>query len=277
MLESINIQDLTDVYIIPWAINIVMVLAIFLVGRKIAHILLNIVDKMLNKAGMDTMLVGFVHSILNALLLLFIIIASFDQLGVDTTSFIALIGAAGLAVGLALQGSLQNFASGVLLIVFRPFKVGHFIEAGGAAGVVEEIGIFSTRMRTGDNREIIVPNGAIYGGTITNNSARATRRIDMVFGISYDDDIRKAKQIMQSIIDADERILKEPETLIAVGELANSSVNFNVRPWVNTADYWTVKFDLTEKIKLAFDDNGITIPYPQMDLHISKSANQQDS
>ncbi len=272
MLESLNIQELTDVYVIPWAINVAMALAIFIIGRWVAGILLDVVDKMLNKAGMDPMLVGFVHSILNALLLLFIIIASLDQLGVNTTSFIALIGAAGLAIGLALQGSLQNFAAGVLLIIFRPFKVGHFIEAGGASGVVEEIGIFSTRMKTGDNREIVVPNGAIYGGTITNNSARDTRRIDMVFGISYDDDLRKAREVMQSIIDADERILKKPEALIAVGELANSSVNFNVRPWVNTADYWAVKFDLTEKIKLAFDDAGISIPYPQMDVHLDKSA-----
>ena len=271
MFESNNIQELIELYAIPWGINIIFALAIFFIGRFIARLLLNIVDKVLNKAGMDPMLVSFVHSILNALLLLFIIIASLDQLGVDTTSFIALIGAAGLAVGLALQGSLQNFASGVLLIVFRPFKVGHFIEAGGATGVVEEIGIFSTRMKTGDNREIIVPNGAIYGGTITNNSARDTRRIDMVFGIGYDDDIRKAKAIMQEIIDADERILKEPAALIAVGELADSSVNFNVRPWVNAGDYWAVLFDLNEKIKLAFDDNGISIPYPQMDLHLNQS------
>ena len=160
MPETSNIQELIDLYVIPWGINIVMALAIFIVGRWIAKALLNVVDRMLNKAGMDPMLTSFVHSILNALLLLFIIIASLDQLGVDTTSFIALIGAAGLAVGLALQGSLQNFAAGVLLIVFRPFKVGHFIEAGGASGVVEEIGIFSTRMKTGDNREIIVANGA---------------------------------------------------------------------------------------------------------------------
>ncbi|MDX8404820.1 MAG: mechanosensitive ion channel, partial [Mariprofundus sp.] len=170
MPDSSELQQLLDVYIIPWGVNIALAAAIFFVGRRIAGIVLNIVDKLLNKAGMDSMLVGFVHSILNELLLLFIIIAALDQLGVNTTSFIALIGAAGLAVGLALQGSLQNFASGVLLIIFRPFKVGHFIEAGGAAGVVEEIGIFSTRMKTGDNREIIVPNGAIYGGTITNNS-----------------------------------------------------------------------------------------------------------
>jgi small conductance mechanosensitive channel len=270
MPETSNIQEFIDLYAIPWGINIVMALAIFFVGRWIAKALLNVVDKMLNKAGMDPMLVSFVHSILNALLLLFIIIASLDQLGVDTTSFIALIGAAGLAVGLALQGSLQNFAAGVLLIVFRPFKVGHFIEAGGATGVVEEIGIFSTRFKTGDNREIIVPNGAIYSGTITNNSARPTRRIDMVFGIGYDDDIRKAKEIMQDIIDADERILKDPAPLIAVGELADSSVNFNVRPWVQSADYWGVYFDLNEKIKIAFDDNGISIPYPQMDVHLNK-------
>lgn len=271
MFDSSNIQELINLYIIPWGINIVMAIAIFVIGRWVARILLNVVDKMLRKAGMDTMLVDFVHSILNALLLLFIIIAALDQLGVDTTSFIALIGAAGLAIGLALQGSLQNFASGVLLIVFRPFKVGHFIEAAGVSGVVEEIGIFSTRLKTGDNREIIVPNGAIYDGTITNNSARDTRRIDMVFGIGYDDDIRKAKEIMKAILDADERVFEEPAALIVVGELADSSVNFNVRPWVKAADYWAVKFDVTEKVKLAFDDAGISIPYPQMDVHINKS------
>jgi len=270
MPDSLNIQDIINTYVIPWGINIIMALAIFVIGRWIAGMLLTVADKMLKKAGMDDMLISFVRSILNALLLLFIIIASLDQLGVDTTSFIALIGAAGLAVGLALQGSLQNFASGVLLIVFRPFKVGHFIEAAGVSGVVEEIGIFSTRMKTGDNREIIVPNGAIYGGTITNNSARDTRRIDMVFGIGYDDDIRKAKAIMQSILDADERVLKEPKPLIAVAELADSSVNFNVRPWVKAGDYWGVKFDVTEKIKLAFDDAGISIPYPQMDVHLDR-------
>lgn len=271
MPDASSIQDIINAYIIPWGINIVLALAIFIVGRWVARMLLGVAEKMLRKAGMDEMLINFVHSILNALLLLVIIIAALDQLGVDTTSFIALIGAAGLAVGLALQGSLQNFASGVLLIVFRPFKVGHFIEAGGVAGVVEEIGIFSTRMKTGDNREIIVPNGAIYGGTITNNSARDTRRIDMVFGIGYDDDIRQAKELMASIIEADERVLKDPAPLIAVSELADSSVNFVVRPWVNSGDYWGVKFDLTEKIKLAFDEAGISIPYPQMDLHLDNS------
>jgi len=173
--DSANIQEMINLYLIPWSINIAMALVIFVIGRWLAGMLLNVVDKILVRAKMDAMLVSFVHSILNALLL-FIIIAALDQLGVDTTSFIALIGAAGLAVGLALQGSLQNFAAGGLLIIFRPFKVGHFIEA---TGVVEEIGIFSTRLNTGDNREIIAPNGAIYDGTITNNSACDTRRIDM--------------------------------------------------------------------------------------------------
>lgn len=267
-MNNINLDKLVDTYALPWGINIAMALAIFFIGRWIAHILLNLIARLMNKAGTDPILIGFVSSITNAILLLFIIIAALDQLGVDTTSFIALIGAAGLAVGLALQGSLQNFAAGVLLIIFRPFRVGNFIEAAGTAGVVEEIGVFSTRMKTGDNREIIVPNGSIYGGTITNFSARDTRRIDMVFGIGYDDDLRKARGIIESVIAADERILKDPAPLVAVGELADSSVNFNVRPWAATSDYWAVRFDLTEKIKLAFDDAGITIPYPQRDVHI---------
>ena len=271
MLKGLDFQQIADHYIIPWGINILMAVAIFVIGRWIARILLNITGRMMKKSGMDPMLISFVHSILNALLLLVIIIAALDRLGVNTTSFIALIGAAGLAVGLALQGSLQNFAAGVLLIVFRPFKVGHYVEAGGAAGVIEEINICSTRMKTGDNREVIVPNGAIYSGMITNYSARDTRRIDMVFGIGYGDDIRKAREIMKGILDADERILKDPEPLIAVGELANSSVNFNVRPWVNSSDYWNVRFDLTEKIKLAFDEHGISIPFPQMDVHLDKA------
>ncbi|MET0049168.1 MAG: mechanosensitive ion channel domain-containing protein [Sedimenticola sp.] len=271
MLESLDLNQLVTTYAIPWAINIALAVAIFVVGRWIAKAIVKLAGKLLAKAGMDDILVNFVTSIANAILLLFIIIAALDQLGVDTTSLIALLGAAGLAVGLALQNSLQNFAAGVMLIIFRPFKTGDFVEAGGTMGVVESISIFSTIMRTGDNREVIVPNGSIYNGTITNYSARETRRIDMVFGIGYDDDIKKAKEIMESIIKADERVLADPEPLIAVAELADSSVNFNVRPWVKSGDYWAVKFDLTEKIKIAFDENGVSIPYPQMDLHIDKS------
>jgi small conductance mechanosensitive channel len=270
MPESINFSQILSTYIVPWGINLILSLAIFVIGRWVARLLMKLVKKLLTKTRMDEILINFIVSISNSILLLFIIIAALDQLGVDTTSLIALLGAAGLAVGLALQNSLQNFAAGVMLIIFRPFKNGDFIEAGGTSGVVESISIFSTIMRTGDNREVIVPNGSIYNGTITNFSARETRRIDMVFGIGYDDDIKKAKEILRDILASDERVLKEPEPLVAVAELADSSVNFNVRPWVSSGDYWAVRFDLTERIKLAFDEQGISIPYPQMDVHLDK-------
>lgn len=270
-VTSIDVAGLVDTYVIPWGINIIFALLIFVVGKFLVGVITNLVKKLMGKARVDGILVNFIGSIIRTVLLLFVVIAALDQLGVDTTSLIALIGAAGLAIGLALQGSLQNLASGVMLIVFRPFTDGDFVEAGGTMGVVEEIGIFTTKMRTGDNKEVIVPNGQIFGGIITNYSKRDTRRVDMVFGIGYGDDIRKAKQVITDIIAADERILKDPAPLIAVGELADSSVNFNVRPWVNSSDYWSVYFDLNEKIKLAFDDNGISIPFPQMDVHIEKS------
>jgi small conductance mechanosensitive channel len=256
--------------VLAWLINIAIAIVILVVGRIAVKWLVKLVRKLMIRAELDPILVNFLSSIANAVLLLFVFIAALDQLGVDTTSLIAILGAAGLAIGLALQGSLQNFAAGVMLIVFRPFKLGDFIEAGGVVGVVEKISIFSTEMKTGDNREIIVPNGQIYSGAITNYSARETRRIDMVFGIGYNDDIRKAKQIMMDILEAHELVLKDPAPVILLAELADSSVNFNVRPWVNSGDYWPVRSDLIEKIKLAFDENGISIPYPQMDVHTDK-------
>ena len=276
MLDKLNkVIDLSQVvsnYLIPWAINIALALAIFIVGRMIARGMIALAKKLLEKAKMEVILINFVTSILSSVLLLIVIIASLDQLGVDTTSLIAMLGAAGLAVGLALQGSLQNFAAGVMLIIFRPFKDGDYIEAGGTAGTVEHINIFNTLIKTPDNREVIVPNGAIYGGIIVNYSAKDTRRIDMVFGIGYGDDIKKAKDLLTNIVQADERILKDPEPLVAVGELADSSVNFKVRPWVKSSDYWDVHHDLNEKIKLAFDENNISIPFPQMDVHMDKVA-----
>ncbi len=270
-VTKIDIPGLIDTYVIPWGLNILFAVIIFIVGKWLVGVITRLVKKLMTKAHMDNILVNFIGSIISSVLLLFVVIAALDQLGVNTTSLIALIGAAGLAIGLALQGSLQNLASGVMLIVFRPFKDGDFVEAGGTMGVVEQIGIFTTQMRTGDNKEVIVPNGQIFGGTITNYSKRETRRVDMVFGIGYGDDIRKAKEVITSIIEADERILKDPAPLIAVGELADSSVNFNVRPWVNSGDYWGVYFDLNEKIKNAFDDNGISIPFPQMDVYLQKT------
>ena len=272
MLENIDLNNIFTDYIIPWGINIIFALAIFIIGRIVIRIITNVITKFLGKSGWDEILINFLSSIIYSLLLLVVIIASLNQLGVDTTSLIALIGAAGLAVGLALQGTLQNFAAGVMLIIFRPFKTGDFVEAGGCAGIVENVSIFNTVMRTGDNKEVTIPNGAIYGGTITNYSAKPTRRVDLVFGIGYDDDIKKAKAILEQLMNDDERILSDPAPLVAVGELADSSVNFNVRPWVNSADYWGVYFDLTENVKLAFDAAGISIPYPQMDVHSQKVA-----
>lgn len=271
MLENIKIQDLITTYAIPWGINIVTALIIFVVGKFVIGVITSVAGKLMARAGVDNILVEFISSIIKAVLLLFIVIAALDQLGIDTTTLVALIGAAGLAIGLSLQSTLQNLAAGVMLIIFRPFKGGDLIEASGVLGVVEKISIFNTIMRTGDNREIIVPNASIYGGTITNFSARDTRRVDMVFGIGYDDDIRKAKDIIKQILSSDERVLSDPEPLIAVGELADSSVNFNVRPWCKSGDYWGVYFDTHEKIKLSFDEEGISIPYPQMDVHTAKA------
>jgi small conductance mechanosensitive channel len=253
-----------------WIINILFAIAIVLIGRIAVKWIIKLVRKLMVRADIDPLLINFASSIINALLLLFVFIAALDQLGVDTTSLVAIIGAAGLAVGLALQGSLQNFAAGVMLIVFRPFKIGDFVEAGGQAGVIEQISIFSTTMRSGDNKEIIVPNGQIYSGAITNVSAKETRRIDLVFGIGYDDDMLKAKEIMERILLSHQLVLAEPAPAVAVAELADSSVNFNVRPWVKSGDYWKVRSEIIEQVKLAFDEEGISIPYPQMDIHTDK-------
>ncbi len=272
MFSGLDIEKMVDIYVVPWSINIALAIVIFIVGRLVAKGLVKVIERLLRNAKVDAMLIDFIGSIAKAVLLLFVIIASLDKLGVNTNSLIAMLGAAGLAVGLALQGSLQNFAAGVMLIIFRPFKTGDFVEAGGTTGTVEKITIFNTIMLTPDNREIIIPNGAVYSGTITNFSARDTRRIDMVFGISYGDDIKKAKDILIQAMESDERILKDPAPMVALAELGDSSVNFMVRPWVNRADYGTVKYALTEHIKLAFDENGISIPFPQMDIHMDQAA-----
>lgn len=272
MFEDLNIEAMANTFIFPYAANIALAIVIFIVGRCLANTLTDVVVRLLKKSRMDDMLISFVASITKTILLLFVAIAALNKLGIDTTSLIALLGAAGLAVGLALQNSLQNFAAGVMLIVFRPFKAGDFVELAGVAGVVENIGIFSSVLRTGDNRELIIPNGAIYGGIITNYSARSTRRVDMVFGVAYDDDLKAAKELLRSIILADDRVLSDPEPVVAVSELADSSVNFIVRPWVKSADYWPVLWDTTEKVKLEFDAQGLSIPYPQMDIHMPEKS-----
>jgi small conductance mechanosensitive channel len=273
MFKAINTENLISTYLVPWGINLGLALLIFFVGRLVSKVLVKVIKNILSKSNLNPILIDFIGSIANAILLLVVIIASLNQLGVDTTSLIALIGVAGLAIGLSLQGSLQNFAAGVMLITFRPFKAGDYVEAGGTSGVIEKINIFSTTMRTPDNKEVIVPNGRIYDDIITNYSARDTRWVDMVFGISYEDDIKKAKKIINDIILTDTRILEDPEPVIAVGELADSSVNIYVRPWVGTDHYWPVYFELNEKIKYALDNNGISIPYPQMDVHMMRVVN----
>lgn len=264
-------------YIAPWSVKIMVALLIFLIGQLVAKVVARVLGKVLSHTKLDNILVGFIQSLVNALLMVFVIVAALDQLGVNTNSVIAVLGAAGLAIGLALQGSLQNFAAGFMLLIFRPFKAGDFVEAAGTAGSIEKIGIFSTTMHTGDNKEVIIPNGSIYSGNIINYSKRSTRRIDMIFSIGYSDDIRLARDVIARIISEEPRVLPQPEPLIAVGELGASSVNFFVRPWVKTDEYWAVKFDLTEKIKLAFDDNGITIPFPQMDIHWTKPPAQESA
>lgn len=261
-----------DLYIIPFAINLIVAIVIFIIGKMVVNVLVNLVGKLLGRSKYDPMLIDFLKSIVKAVLMLFVIIAALGRLGIDTTSLIAILGAAGLAIGLSLQGSLQNFAAGIMLLVFKPFKSGDFVDAGGAMGTVKSISIFTTVMNTPDNKEIIVPNGAIYGGNITNFSAKDTRRVDMVFGIGYGDDLKKAKSILQDMVEADERILKDPAPQVAVSELGDSSVNFVVRPWVNSGDYWGVLFDFTEAVKMRFDAEGISIPFPQMDVHVHKDS-----
>lgn len=271
MPESFDMETIISLYLVPWGIKIVLALVIFYVGRWVVGIIVSALDKLFRARQMDEMLVRFISSIIRWVLLLFVVIAALSQLGIDTTSLIALLGAAGLAIGLALQGSLQNFAAGVLLIIFRPFKKGDYVEVGGDSGTVDAISIFTTTLLTPDNKVVIVPNGAVLANSITNYSAMPTRRVDMVFGISYDDDLLKAKSLLEEIVSADERVLPEPAPVVALGELADSSVNFLVRPWVNAGDYWGVLWDTTETVKLRFDEAGLSIPYPQMDLHLDKT------
>ena len=264
-------SNLLDTIIVPWGIRIALALVIFYVGRMVVGTIVKIAEKFMVARGTDDILIKFLCSILRWVLLLFVVIAALSQLGIDTTSLIALLGAAGLAIGLSLQSSLSNFASGVMLIVFRPFTKGNFVEVAGTSGSVDKISIFTTTLTTPDNKEVIVPNGAVIGNNIINYSARDTRRVDMVFGIGYDDDIKKAKALLEEIITSDDRVLADPAPVVALGELADSSVNFLVRPWVNAADYWGVLWDTTETVKLKFDEAGISIPYPQMDVHVDKS------
>ena len=250
--------------------DLIVAIIIFVVGRWVAKWLARLTEKAMQRADADVTLVTFVRSIVYIALLTFVVMAAIAKLGIQTTSFIAVLGAAGFAIGLALQGSLGNFAAGVMLIIFRPFKAGDFVEAAGISGVVEEIKIFTTTLKTGDNKTIIVPNASITSSTIVNYSAKDTRRVDLTVGVGYGDDIDKVREVLSGIISADDRIMSEPAPMIAVAELADSSVNFAVRSWVKSSDYWPVFFHLNETIKKRFDEEGISIPFPQQDVHLHK-------
>jgi small conductance mechanosensitive channel len=257
---------------LDFAINTVTAIAIFLIGRIVVRFLTRGMRKIMEQQDVDKTLVSFASNFVGMVLLAFVIIAAIGALGVQTTSFIAVLGAAGLAIGLALQGSLSNFASGVLIVLFRPYKVGDWIEAAGVSGSVEEVQILTTVLKTGDNKQVIVPNSQIMNSIITNYSANDTRRIDMIVGVSYDDDLDQVRKTLEELIAADDRVLDDPACTIAVSELADSSVNFIVRPWTATADYWGLKLDLTEAIKKRFDKEGISFPFPQQDVHLYKAS-----
>ncbi|MCK9276424.1 MAG: mechanosensitive ion channel [Syntrophales bacterium] len=253
-----------------YGLRIIAAVLIFVVGRWIARFLTNMIEKLMKKRCVEATLVSFVGHLLYTVLLIVIIIAALNQLGVQTTSFIAIIGAAGLAIGLALQGSLANFAAGILIIIFHPFKAGDYIEGAGTAGVVESVQMFTTQMKTPDNRTIIVPNAKLTSDNIVNYSIKEDRRLDLVFGVSYADDLQKVRDVINRVLSRESRILPEPAPMVGILELADSSVNFAVRPWVKGGDYWPVRFDLIENMKKAFDAEGISIPFPQTDVHLHK-------
>lgn len=251
-----------------YAFSLLMALLIFVIGKWIVNKIVGLLGKVLRKVkGMDITLIKFLENIVYYALMIVVLLTSLGKLGVETTSFLAILGAAGLAIGLALKDSLGNFASGVMIIMFKPFKVGDAVTAAGVTGTVSEVGIFNSIFTTPDNQKIIIPNGAITSGSIININAHDTRRVDLVVGIGYEDDIKKTKEVLNNIISSHEKVLIDKGITIAVSELADSSVNFVVRAWVKTPDYWDVKFNLTETIKLRFDEEGISIPFPQQDVH----------
>ena len=252
---------------------ILMALIIFVVGKWIAGAIKNKLRSTMDKRNVDPALISFGTSIIYYVLMIAVVLAAVQQVGFQTTSLVAVLGAAGLAVGLALQGSLSNFASGVLIIMFRPFKIGDFIDAGGQAGVVQEIGVLVTIMKTPDNKKIIQPNSAIMSGAIVNVTANDTRRVDMTVGVSYSDDLDKVQNIILDVLNADSRVLQDPAPQVVVAEMADSSVNFNVRPWCATGDYWGVFFDFQKTIKQRLDQEGVSIPFPQQDVYMHQVAN----
>lgn len=255
-----------------YTLSIVAAIAILIIGKYAAKFMRNLLQKLLRKSNLDAAIVSFLGNLFYGLLLTLVVLMALGELGVQTTSFIAVVGAAGLAIGFALKDSLSNFASGVMILINKPFGIGDYIEAGGTAGTVNEIKLFATKLKSPDNKVIFVPNSSIIGGIITNYSAEETRRVDMEFGIGYNDDIDKAKEVILKLLSKDDRVLKDPTPQIVVGSLGDSSVNIRVRPWVRKENYWGFFFDMTENVKKQFDAEGISIPFPQRDVHLFQQS-----
>lgn len=264
-----KITDQLIVFATTYGLKVLGAILILILGRFFAGIARKIVRRVTKRANLDDSVRSFLSSLVYFLVIAFAVIAALAKFGMQTASFVAVLGAAGFAVGFALQGSLSNFAAGIMILIFRPFKIGDFIEAAGIFGMVKDIHLFNTVLATPDNVKIIVPNGKVYGDVIKNISGYDTRRVDLVFGIGYSSSISKAYDVIRSILKQDKRILPEPETQVAVSELADSSVNFVVRPWVKSENYWSVKFDITRQVKEAFDSEGIEIPFPQHVVHMA--------
>ncbi|MDR5857838.1 mechanosensitive ion channel [Halomonas eurihalina] len=267
-MELQQVVEFLQVQGTSFVINLVSAIAIFVIGRWIAKLLHRLVTKAMKRAKTDPLIVTFAGNIFYVLLMFAVVLAAIGQLGIQTTSLIAVLGAAGLAIGLALQGSLANFAAGVMVVLFRPYRVGDYIEGGGVSGTVEEVQIFTTELSTPDNRKIIVPNGQMLSDAITNYSAHATRRVDLVVGVGYGADIDTVRRVLEGVVADDARVLADPAPNIRIGSLGDSSVNWIVRPWVKAADYWDVYWEMTEEIKRRFDREGINIPFPQRDVHV---------
>ncbi|OHE07036.1 MAG: mechanosensitive ion channel protein MscS [Sulfurimonas sp. RIFOXYD12_FULL_33_39] len=271
-MDLTKYSDFVFAYLSEYGLKIIAAVVILFIGKSAVKKLTALIKTVMIKAKIDLTLVEFLENVIYFALLIVVVLASLNALGINTTSFLAVFGAASLAIGLALKDSLSNIGAAVLIIIFRPFKVGDFIDAAGASGIVEDINLFSTVIATGDNKVTIVPNSSIISGNVTNYSNKTTRRVSHVFGIGYNDDLKLAKETLLQIMHDDERVLKEPAPFVAVGELGSSSVNLVFRAWVKTEDYWNVHFDMLERVKLTFDEKGISIPYPQMDVHVNKES-----
>ncbi|WP_136248881.1 mechanosensitive ion channel family protein [Halomonas borealis] len=270
------ITDFVSMQGTSFVINLVAALAIFFIGRWVVKLLHGLSLKAMQRGKLDPLLTKFLGNIVYALLMIFVVLAAIGQVGIQTTSLIAVLGAAGLAVGLALQGSLANFAAGVLVIFFRPYRIGDYVEAGGTSGTIDDVQIFTTELRTPDNRKVIVPNGQMMSGAITNYSSHDTRRVDLVVGVGYDDDIDTVRRVLEGVVADDPRVLADPEPNIRMSAMGDSCINWIVRPWVNAVDYWDVYWEMTEEIKRRFDAEAISIPFPQRDVHVYHHPDKAD-